>query len=712
MNASFPGLAHLRSGGVSVLVDLTADLPRITHWGAELPGDLAPAEAAELVRTTEPPVAQNNVDLPVTPSLVPGHWTGWTGRPGLVGHRTGGRDWSPRFAIIGARLDPDKTTLEVDARDESAGLALALTVALAPSGLLRTAARLTNIGTDDYFLDELGLTLPVPDRAAEVLDFAGHWGNERVPQRAPLGVGVHLREGRKGRTGPDAAYLLSAGEPGFGFATGQVWGVHLGWSGNHRHWAERLFNGHRTIGAADLLLPGEMVLGPGESYATPWLYASYGDGLDDQAARLHAFLRERAEHPRRPRPVTINVWEAVYFDHDLTKLRALADAAAAAGAERYVLDDGWFGARRDDRAGLGDWVVSPDVWPDGLGPLVDHVRGLGMEFGLWVEPEMINADSDVARAHPEWIMATGDRLPVESRHQQVINLGIDQAYAHVRDQLVAVLEAYPIAYLKWDHNRDLIDAGTAPSGRPGVHEQTLAAYRLMAELKDRFPGLEIESCSSGGARVDLGVLAHTDRVWASDCIDPLERQQIHRWTTQLITPELMGAHIASGHSHTTRRRHTLHFRAGTAFWGHLGIEWDLTGATDGELAELSAWVALHKEHRALLHRGRVVRLDPHTDNLDVHGVVAPDRSEALFAVVSTGSRATEPAGRIRLRGLDPDRRYLVRDITPPPGPDLAGYPAGWPGAGVTLAGAALTSVGIAAPVLHPDQLVLLHLAAH
>ena len=160
--------------------------------------------------------------------------------------------------------------------------------------------------------------------------------------------------------------------------------------------------------------------------------------------------------------MTLNVWEAVYFDHDLPRLLDLADRAAALGVERYVLDDGWFGARRDDHAGLGDWTVSADVWPDGLHPLVDHVTSLGMEFGLWFEPEMVNLDSDVARAHPEWVMATGGRMPVEARFQQVLNLGIPACYDYIRDAIFAILAEYDIGYIKWDHNRDLIDAGTAP----------------------------------------------------------------------------------------------------------------------------------------------------------------------------------------------------------------------------------------------------------
>ena len=438
------------------------------------------------------------------------------------------------------------------------------------------------------------------------------------------------------------------------------------------------------------------------------------------------------QHPSTTRPVTINVWEAVYFDHDLDHLVDLAERAAALGVERYVLDDGWFGSRRNDDSGLGDWQVSPDVWPAGLHPLVDKVTGLGMEFGLWFEPEMINMDSDAARAHPEWVMATGGRLPVESRSQQVINLGIPDCYAYIRDAIFAILAEYKISYIKWDHNRDLIDAGTQPSGRPGVHEQTAAFYRLVDEIKAAHPGLEIESCSSGGARVDLGVLERTDRVWVSDCIDPLERQQMHRWTTQLIPPELMGAHIASGRSHTTGRDHDLNFRAATAIFGHLGIEWDLVTATHAEFAELGDWIAFYKEHRDLLLRGDLVRIDFPDETLTASGVVSPDRSRAIYSYASVARSDVVLLGRVPMPGLDPGRRYRVAPALLQHAPSGLRPPAWWgvvelsghngyedPAShkpstyaaagetpGVVLPGSVLASVGLAAAPINPDHALI------
>ena len=722
-----PGAAHrvhLAASGVSVLLDVTdGRVPAIAHWGRAL-GALGPEGMDALCEATVPPVPQNLVDVPVRVGLLPQVSDGWLGRPGLAGSRPDGSGWTPRLITRGLRVDgtpladahaeTGAAQVEIDLEDPEEGLAVLLELELLPTGLLRLRARLTNTGTDPYRLDELTLSLPVPATADELLDFAGRWTKERTPQRRAFTVGTHLRENRRGRTGADSAHLLHAGRPGFGFREGEVWAVHTAFSGNHRHLAERTSSDQRLLGGGELLLPGEVALEQGGTYEGPWLYASYGDGLDQVAARFHRHLRSRPHHVDARRPVTLNVWEAVYFDHDLERLTDLADRAAALGVERFVLDDGWFGSRRDDTSGLGDWVVSPEVWPDGLGPLVDHVRAHGMEFGLWFEPEMVSEDSDVARAHPEWIMAPSpERMPLRSRNQQVLNLSIPEAYAHVRDQMLALLGAHQIGYIKWDQNRDLLESATRATGRAAVHDQTRAAYRLMDELRAAHPGLEIEACASGGARVDLGVLEHTDRVWVSDCIDPLERQQMHRWTSQLIPLELMGSHIASGRSHTTGRLHTLGFRAHSALMGHLGIEWDLAAASEEELAELTAWITLYKERRELLFTGDLVRADRGESPLWLQGVVSSELDEALFALSAVGRADTAQHPRLVLPGLDPAAAYRVRALLPS-GPPSHLTPPPWlsrvlEADGAVLPGAVLAVAGLAAPLLDPEQGLLLSL---
>ncbi len=705
-------IVHLRAAGTSLVLDAGGPgLPTVLHWGAEL-GDLAPASWAGLAAAVVPAVSPGMLDEPVRRSLVPEHAAGHPGRPGLSGHRMGS-DWSTSFALTGLER-PGEGRVTVRAADPAARLALRCEIELSPSGLLRLRHTVTNEGDAPYQVDGLWCALPIPAQATELLDLSGRWTRERHPQRHPLALGAWVRENRRGRTGHDAATGLLAGTPGFGSRHGEVWGAHVGWSGNHSTYAERWPSGEGLLGGGELLFPGEVSLAPGEGYATPWLYAAYSSrGLDGIGAAFHADLRARPGHPGpdRPRPVVLNTWEAVYFDHDLDRLRALADAAADIGVERFVLDDGWFRHRRDETAGLGDWYVDETVWPEGLDPLIAHVRALGMQFGLWVEPEMVNPDSDLYRAHPDWILSAGGRLPPTCRHQQVLDLANPAAYAYVHARLDALLTGYDIGYLKWDHNRDLVDAGH--QGRPGVRAQTLAAYRLLDELRAAHPRVEIESCSSGGARVDLGILERTDRVWASDCNDALERQTIQRWTGLFLPLELIGTHVGPPRAHTTGRVHDLSFRAATALFGHAGIEWDITAASPEERAALASWIGFHKRQRRLLHTGDIVHADHPDPAAVVHGVVSPDRSEALYAYVQIATSRFAVPVPVRLPGLDPARTYRVRPVHPA-GPPRTGQrvPPPWYASGeVTLPGVALGSVGLAVPPLDPEQALLLEVTS-
>jgi alpha-galactosidase len=664
------------------------------------------------VGVVEPGLTANDVCGLATPglSLLPEHAHGWYGRPGLAGHR--GTDergaWSSWFVPCLVEVSPSGALVE--AVDSQAELALRTEVQVAGGGMLRVRHALTNQASAPYVLDALDVMLPLPDRAVESLDFTGRWGRERVPQRRPITDGLWAREIRRGKTGHDSPTVLMAGTAGFGFAAGEVWGVHVAWSGNSTYRLEQVPLGKQTptrtiIGGGELLLPGEVILGPGEAYTSPWVYVGASDhGLDGLAERFHGYVRSGPAHPRTPRPVTLNVWEAVYFEHDLGRLKKLADRAAQVGVERYVLDDGWFSARRDARAGLGDWTVSTDVWPDGLAPLADYVHALGMQFGLWFEPEMINANSQLFKAHPDWILATGGRIPPEERSQQVLDLAQPGAYRHVLEQVSKVLSSCPIEYVKWDHNRDFIDAGSGiVNGRPGAHAQTLAFYRLLDELRSRHPRIEWESCASGGGRVDLAVLDRVERVWTSDQNDALARQAIQRWTAQLVPPEYIGAHVAAPCSHQTRRVLPLDFRAATALFGHFGIEWDITSATQAELDRLAEWVALYKKFRRLLHSGRMFRLDSPAEAVWVHGVISPSRDQAMVACVQLDEQPHEPPA-IRIPGLRPETSYAVERVG-------AGEST-WPPYAVPKSpvnGAALANVGLPGPHAAPSSVVLLYL---
>ena len=674
--------------------------------------------------------------------LLPEHGEGWFGRPGLSGHRldTGGgypaagRDWSPVFRQ--ARCEHDGRRARVEAADADAGLLLTTEVEAVPGGAIRARHTLTNTGGHPYVVDSLEVVFPLPGRVGEILDFTGRQTAERIPQRHRLGDGLWLREGRRGHTGHDSATVVVAGVPGFTFGSGEAFGVHVAWSGNNVHRVERtpsglgmtggdlgprgapgtqqagetgnvmqarsgerVLPGVTTIGGGELLLPGEVSLAQGESYTTPWVYlAATRAGLDDLSAQFHGYLRSLPAHPRSPRPVNLNVWEAVYFDHDFGKLTELADTAAGIGVERYVLDDGWFHGRRSDRTGLGDWWVDETVWPGGLHQLADYVRACGMQFGLWIEPEMVSPDSELYRAHPDWILGAGRRVPPLQRHQLVLDLTRSEVAEYLLERISKLLSEYPINYVKWDCNRDIVDAGSATrAGAPAAHDQAVAVYALLDELRTRHPGVEWESCAAGGGRIDLAILERVQRVWTSDMTDALARQSIQRWTGQLVPPEYLGAHVSAPFSHQTGRYMPLSLRCATALFAHFGLEWDITQASQEERAELAQWIQLYKRHRRLIHSGRVVRLETPDDTAWMHGVISTDQSAALMSYVQLDEPANDQPAAMRVPGLDPRRRYRVTDVTPgarlPRRVGLVDARI----AGVVVSGAALAEIGLAIP---------------
>jgi alpha-galactosidase len=707
-------MIHLRGRTADVVLDTSSGMPIIVHWGAPLGG----IDLDSLTAALDRPVTQGMLDVVAPISIVPEHGSGFVGSPGLVGHRRRGTAWSPRFGDAQvAQIDHPTggTAVLVTATDPVARLRHETTFEL--DHVLTVRSVLTNVGDSRYLLDHLSISLPLPAHAAELLTFTGRWTRELHPRRAAWPTGAAVIENRRGRTSHENVPLVFASEHGGGEWHGQTWGAHLAFSGNHRVLAERLPDGRRYVQLGELLHPGEVVLMPGEHYQTPEVVATYGQGLTQASWGFHRSLRARATHPSSPRKVLLNTWEAVYFDHDLDTLRQLADVAASVGVERFVLDDGWFGSRRNDRSGLGDWVVSPYAHPDGLAPIIDHVLALGMEFGIWVEPEMVNPDSELFRAHPEWALTTDGYEPVLGRQQLVLDVANPAAFQHVLDQLDALLRDHQIGYVKWDMNRDHVQ-GSGADDAAGTHAQTLALYRLLDELRLRHPTVEIESCSGGGGRIDHEILRRTQRVWTSDCNDALERQTIQRGASMFIPHEVMGAHIGPPRAHTTGRTHTLAFRSATAMFGHLGIEWNLLQLDEHDRGELAEMVSLHKRFRQLLHTGDVVRFDAHADGVDAtsqpvahaHGVYAADRSEALVAFVQMRSGTSLVPPPLRLPGLEPDRVYRVEAVHLPRTGRAPGrtQPA-WLSTGISLTGTQLAAHGLQLPVLNPESAMLLHL---
>ncbi|MDQ1582461.1 MAG: alpha-galactosidase [Microbacteriaceae bacterium] len=717
----------LRASGVCLAVNVGVSAPRVLHWGRDL-GDLDGPTLATLAFTGVPAVLNNSPDQPRFFGVWPTEFDGWSGTQAQTGHTSGtGTTPRPRLVEHEVCVEADGSGGRLTLRwvDAISGTRPTVVYDLSPEGVLTVDMSIVRDGSlpsqapgMPYDLGGLTAMLPLPERATEIADFAGKWCRERSIQRFPVVYGTHRRVAHRGKPGHDSPYLTLVGTPAFGFRYGEVWGMHVAWSGNQHTLVERLPEGagvHTTVlGGGESLMPGEVRLTDGDEYRAPSVKFVWSDaGIDGVAARLHRDLRARSTHPTSPRPLVLNTWEAVYFDHDIERLSTLVDRAAEVGVERVVLDDGWFLGRRNANAGLGDWFVDEDVWPNGLTPIVERVKEQGMQFGLWFEPEMVNLDSAVARNHPEWMLTPSEGVGPSSRKQYVLNIAHPAAFAYLLERIDRLVREYGIDYIKWDHNRDLHEAVyRSPEGdRPGVRSQTLALYALLDELRTRHPSLEIETCSGGGGRIDLGILERTDRVWASDCNDPVERGEIERWTGLLLPPELIGSHLGAAVSHTTARTTDITYRLTSSIFAHAGIEWDITTCTAEELTLITRWSAMYREFRSLIHSGTVVNADLADAATALRGVVAPTGSHALFTWSRVSTTAGGQSGRVRFPGLDRERDFEIRIRE-----DLGaarrhgGDPAWVTGAIDTwfaVPGSVLVDAGLPLPTLNPQQAMLI-----
>jgi alpha-galactosidase len=691
---------HLSRGGVDLVLALVDGALVIAHWGAAV-GKLTTSISA----TRERSISNSAFDSRQFSGVMREQSRGWLGNPAISGHRNG-KFWSTKIEVSNIVASSDH--VEVVLLDSQVQLEINLRFNLDEYGVLTQVNSVKNIGSDSYTLNNFAYWLPLPDRASQTLDFAGRWSNERNPQRRDIATGLWVRDSHEGRSGHNFTIAEIALTENTNFASGEAWAISLAWSGNSQFMVERIWDRTQSIGASEILLPGEVILQPNEKYEAPALKAVYSkSGLDGISEKFHSHIRARSVHPKKARPLTLNMWEAIYFDHDARKINAIAEVAAEIGVERLVLDDGWFGARRSDRAGLGDWIVNKEVWPNGLTSIISDIHDKGMEFGLWFEGEMVNQDSDLYRAHPDWVLNTGGHSENNWRHELVLDLTNAAAFSHVLEQVSAVLTEFPIDYIKWDHNRVVVDA--SHNLQAAVRNQTLAIYRLFSELKKRHPKLEIESCASGGGRVDLGVIDYVDRFWVSDNNDALERQRNQRWTGQIIPPELLGTHIGPTPGHQTGRSLSLSFRATTALFGHAGIEWDISKISSDDKTALKTWAAYYKANRDLLHTGKSIRIDYADENAYLYGVIDKKRERAIFSFTQlTPTIAVHPA-QLTFRDLNPDKDYQVKAVYPAGAPlFMLIEPPTWL-TGVTLSGAVLMEIGLPAPILAPENALLIEI---
>ncbi len=485
----------------------------------------------------------------------------------------------------------------------------------------------------------------------------GAWGAETHLTRRELAPGKLVLESRTGTTGHAHQPWLAL-DSGAVEEHGEVWSLALAYSGSWKLTTQVAHDGavHVTGGLNDFDF--RYRLGPGQTLTTPefaGLYATAGFG--DASRRWHAYQRAHVlADPRLPRPVLFNSWEATAFDVSHRAQLALAKQAAQLGVELFVVDDGWFGARDSDKAGLGDWTPNPDKFPQGLAAFADDIHALGMKFGLWVEPEMVNPDSDLYRAHPDWIYHFPHRTRTPARNQHVLNLARPDVRDWMHATLDGLLRSAPIDYLKWDMNRSISEPGGAEPGTNVWIEHVRNLYRVLDRLREDHPGVLIESCSGGGGRADMGILRRTHQVWTSDNTDALDRLRIQEGYSQLYPAQTMSCWVTDVPNFLTSRAIPLRFRFHTAMCGVLGIGGDLTEWSDEELREAAGYVELYKRIRPTVQFGSVHRLaSPSEDDVSAVGY-SGDREVVVFAFARS-MRTGERRRAIRFPGLDPAAVY-------------------------------------------------------
>ena len=638
--------------------------PLWRYWGPRL-SDVF--ESGPGLLATRPTPTFSLDETPAFP-LFPGFGVDWFGQSGLLAHRQG-RDFAfdPQQCLV-EWIKPG-ANVRISLVDSVAAIRIEIMIALdADSDVMTLNSRVTNTGIAALKIDWLAAAaLPLPDHAEIVRHYGGRHNGEFDLQCDRLSQSLWRRENRRGLTSHDAFPGAIVACEGTTTNSGTAYGAQLAWSGNHTQTIEWLDDGRYQWQLGEWLAPGEISLEPDESLTSPDVLATVSAlGWGGVARNFHAAIRALMDWPdgaMAPRPVHINTWEGFYFNHDSARLMALADASASVGIERFVLDDGWFHKRDHDRAGLGDWWTDAEKYPKGLAPLAGHVTGLGMEFGLWVEPEMVNPDSDLFRAHPDWALQIAGRPLLTARNQLVLDLSQPAVSDYLVDHLSRLLAELPISYLKWDHNRDLTGVAGA-DGRATYHRQIEAAYALFDRIRAVFPKVEIEACAGGGGRIDAGIAKRTHRFWISDNTDAVSRLGIQPGFLQFMPPELMGAHIGSAPSHGTGRSQSLDFRAAVACQGHLGVELNLLTLNEKETARLGEWVSFYQKNRALLN-GEIWS-GAARDTLSWHAA-GRDGSWLLF-VYRKGSMQLRHMPPIRLPFVERDRRYRIT----PTGPNAHG----------------------------------------
>ena len=581
------------------------------------------------------------------------------------------RGREPLTGLPYVRGDSGTETLTVTLRDDVIGLEVQLLYHVCPDlDVIVRSARLINRSAAPLVIEKAASAgIDFLYGEFDVLHFHGRHCMERIPERQRLSHGVASFGSRRGMSSHHSNPFVILCDRHATENTGDCYGCMLMYSGNHQEELEvdqagstRLVSGIHADGFA-------WTLAPGEAFETPEALLSYSDsGFNGLSRNYHDIIRQQVIGPRyrsAPRPVLINSWEDAYFDFDAGKILRFASAARDLGMEMLVLDDGWFGKRNDDTAGLGDWTVNETKLGCSMKELSDRIHAMGLKFGLWFEPEMVNEDSDLYRAHPDWALTDPDRKPVLARNQLVLDMSRQEVVDHLFSAICAVLDSAKIEYIKWDFNRSIANcySRALPASRQGetAHRFMLGTYQLLERLLSRYPDLLIEGCSGGGGRFDAGMLFYCPQIWCSDDTDAIERLEIQRGTSYGYPVSTMGAHVSASPNHQTGRLVPLRTRGIVAQSGTFGYELNPDQLTDAEKKEVMDQIAAYHRYARLIAGGDYYRLNDLDDDCGFSAwmFAAKDGSEALVDLVITHTRANGPFPFMKLQGLIPDAKYRL-----------------------------------------------------
>ena len=664
-------------------------VPSVVYWGPRL-DDSEDLSALDAVSALD--VTGGMIDINPELSICPLASRSFPGQPGLLLRDSTGNTVHASLTLTSTDVSADRLVFHCD--DAGSGLAYRATFQLKSDWDVIVCW--SEIDSEQpIILQHLAAPVfPGSQHSDEFWDFTGRWVGEFQVVQHQWQAGVRLRENLTGRTGHEHFPGLIVKNRGATETDGEVFGFHYGWSGGHRMAAEELPDGRRQIQFANA---SGTELSPVTQACSAPLYATFSSkGVNGVATRFQRLVREHIvtfSTRHRHRPVHYNCWEAVYFDHKVEELQEIASRAHALGAERFVLDDGWFKGRSIDDRALGDWTVDAEKYPNGLHPLVDHIKALGMHFGIWFEPEMVNLDSDLARQHPDWILGGKDQIP--GRQQYVLDLANGAVLEYLSSVIADILGVYDVDYIKWDHNRVLPTPDAA---------QTRGIYALLDRLRAAFPNVEIESCSSGGGRIDYGILQRTQRVWLSDSNDAIERLKIQHNASLFLPAAVTGSHVGPRLCHTSGRQIDINMRAWVAAQRHMGFEMDPRELTDREADVLRRVTQWWKDNRSWMYSASIHRLERPDPAIIAEVQVSEDQAHfVLFAgkVDTSGQVLPRP---LRLTGLDPDARYRIDLINREDANHLSRGQQALKSGSIMLSGRALMTQGISLPWSFQDVL--------